>query len=42
MRWLTKFYNTFRAESCAIDFQAESVLAINNKLKANWKFQFFI
>ena len=30
------------AESCAIDFQNESVLALNNKLKVNWKFQFFI
>ena len=29
-------------ESCAIDFQNESVLALNNKLKVNWKFQFFI
>ena len=30
------------AESCAIDFQNESVLTLNNKLKVNWKFQFFI
>ena len=31
-----------RAGSCAIDFQTESVLALNKKLKVNWKFQFFI
>ena len=31
-----------RTKSCAIDFQTESVLALNKKLKVNWKFQLFI
>ena len=30
-----------RVGSCAIDFQTESVLALNKKLKINWNFQFF-
>ena len=30
------------AGSCAIDFETESVLALNKKLKVDWKFQFFI
>ena len=28
------------AKSYAIDFQTESVLALNKKLKVNWKFLF--
>ena len=31
-----------RVESCAIQFQNETVLALNKKLKVNWKFQLFI
>ena len=29
------------AGSCAIDFQTESVLSLNEKLKVNWKFYLF-
>ena len=32
-------FESFSARSCAVDFQTESVLALNKKLKVNWKFQ---
>ena len=33
---------TSMAGSCAIDFQTESVLALNKKLKVNGNFKFFL
>ena len=35
-------FESFSARSCAVDFQTESVLALNKKLKVNQKFQFLI
>ena len=32
----------FRVGSCAINFQAETVLALNKKMKVNWNFHFYI
>ena len=38
----TKVVLILRAGSCAIDFQTESVLALNKKLKFQIHFEFFI
>ena len=39
--YICEFFR-FRAGSCAIDFQTESVLVLNKKLKVISKFQFFM
>ena len=40
-KWFVKQMVILGAGSYAIDFQAESVLALNKELKVNWNFQFF-